>query len=212
MMRRPFRGSIAVSAGSVTPARLRGPAFQRQFRDVFVVAGQEPTPVERAWAVAVLIRGRGVVAGWSAAELWDASCGPPGAPAEVIVPAGGVRSRSGLLVRHDRLRTDEVTAVRGLPVTTCWRTALDLGCRPPLVDAVVAVDALSRVGRFAAPALLDIARPGLRGRRLLEEVVRRADNRSGSPMETRIRLAIEDDGLVVPVLQHAVGPYDLDLA
>jgi hypothetical protein len=31
-------------------------------------------------------------------------------------------------------------------------------------------------------------------------------------METRIRLAVVGDGLPVPVLQHPVGPYLLDLA
>jgi very-short-patch-repair endonuclease len=31
-------------------------------------------------------------------------------------------------------------------------------------------------------------------------------------METRIRLAIEDEGLPLPVLQHPVGPYSLDLS
>lgn len=207
-MRVPFLGSD----GRVGRARLRGPGFQAVFRGVHVEAGEEATPAERALAAALLVRGRGVLGGWSAAELLDASCAPEGAPAEVIVAGLGVRGRRGLLVRHDLLGTSEVTAVRGVPVTTCLRTARDLACRPPLVTAVVAVDALSRVGGFDPAAVLDAAPPGLRGRHLLEQVVRRADRRSGSPMETRIRPAIEDDGLPTPVLQHGVGPYALDLA
>ena len=39
-----------------------------------------------------------------------------------------------------------------------------------------------------------------------------ANRLSDSPMETRIRLVIVFDGLPVPVLQHPVGPYFLDMA
>jgi len=46
----------------------------------------------------------------------------------------------------------------------------------------------------------------------LPEVLRRSSPLSDSPMETRIRVAIEDAGLPLPVLQHRVGPYLLDLA
>ena len=46
----------------------------------------------------------------------------------------------------------------------------------------------------------------------MPEVVRLANPLAESPMESRTRLIIVLDGLPVPVLQHRVGPYVLDLA
>lgn len=53
---------------------------------------------------------------------------------------------------------------------------------------------------------------GAAGSGQLPEVARLADPLAESPMETRIRLAIGFDGLPLPVLQHPVGAYDLDMA
>ena len=79
---------------------------------------------------------------------------------------------------------------------------------------VIAVDALARVHEFDPVLLRELQRRhlGARGSRRLAEVLRLANPMSGSPMETRIRLALVDDGLPVPVLQYPVGPYLLDLA
>jgi len=46
----------------------------------------------------------------------------------------------------------------------------------------------------------------------LPEVLRRSTHLAQSPMESRIRIAIEDAGLPTPVLQHRVGPYFFDMA
>ena len=46
----------------------------------------------------------------------------------------------------------------------------------------------------------------------MPEVTRLADPLAESPLETRIRLAIRFDGPPMPVLQHPVGAYDLDMA
>jgi hypothetical protein len=51
---------------------------------------------------------RGVLSGYSAAELLDASCGPFDAPAEVTVPGGPQRAHPGLLVHRDRLAPGEI--------------------------------------------------------------------------------------------------------
>lgn len=211
----PFRGSDAVARGLVTAGRLRGPRFRRLLPDVHVAASVEVTPLVRARAAAVLLDGRGVLGGFSAAEVLEASCGPLDAPAEVVLhPGCRQRSVAGLLVRRDRLRRDEVRRWRGLPVTTPGRTAYDLARRLPLVEGVVAVDALARVHEFDPRVVLAFAREhlGARGTARLEEVVGLADPLADSPMETRIRLALITGGLPRPVLQHPVGPYLLDLA
>ena len=84
----PFRGSAAVAAGLVTRDRLYGPHFQRLFPDVYAPAAAEPNLLLRSRAAAVHVGGRGVLVGYSAAELLGRSCGPVDAPAEVTVPPG----------------------------------------------------------------------------------------------------------------------------
>ncbi len=207
----PFRGSTAVAAGLVTPDQLRGPRFRRLFPDVYVPGRCEPTLDLRSRAAAVYAGRRGILVGYSAAELLGASSGPDDAPAEVTVP-DGLRGRSGLVVHRFRPLASEVTWRDGIRTTTALRTAYDLARRLDRTEAVVAVDALAR-GRFPPAALLDLAATHPRSRGLvdLRRAVALADARSGSPMETRIRVAIVRYGLPVPELQHPVGPYLLDL-
>ncbi len=213
----PFRGSAAVAAGLVTPAVLHGPRFRRLLPDVHVTADAEVDLELRSVAAAVLVSPHGLLSGYSAAEVLGASCARPGAPAEVTLLDGHQRrSRPGLLVRRDRLAPGETTRLRGVPLTTPERTARDLARRAPTVDeAVVAVDALCHRWDLDPAAVL-VPTPGARGVRRFPEVLRLADPRSGSPMETRIRLALVRAGLPAPVLQHPVPldghPYELDLA
>lgn len=214
MFTEPFRGSAAVAAGLLTPSQLRGPRFRRLFVGVYVDADVEVNLALRSRGAYLLVEGRGALGGWSAAELLDASCGPADAPAEVVVARGQLRPRAGLEVRHDRLLRGEVEERAGIWVTAARRTAFDLARALPLREAVIAVDALVRVGRFAPADLVAVAarHPGARHLERLPEVVRLARAGSDSPQETRIRLAIVDAGLPEPVLQHPVGPYFLDLA
>lgn len=98
-------------------------------------------------------------------------------------------------------------------MTTAERTAYDLARQDDLTEAVVAVDTLAH-NRFAPAVLTEIAtrHPGDRHIRRLPRVLALADARSGSPMESRIRLAIVRHGLPAPELQYPVGPCLLDLA
>ena len=181
-----FRGTTAIAAGLVTPAVLRGPRYLRLFPDTYVRRGDEPPSLSvRSRAAGVYVAGRGVVSGYSAAELLDASCAPADAPAEVTVPDGGQRAQPGLLVHRDALAPDEVDRRCGVDVTTGPRTAYDLVRRlapDDPVEAVVALDALARVGRFRPDRVLSLAEryTGARGRRALAGSVDLADARSGS--------------------------------
>jgi very-short-patch-repair endonuclease len=213
-LRQPFRGTDAVAAGLVTPKALRGPRLRRLFTGIYIRADVEITLDVRSRAAYLLLDGRGVLGGFSAAELLEASCGPLDAPAEVVVASGGVTPRPGLLVRHDELAPDEVTEVSGCTATSPLRTAYDLARRLPLVEAVVAVDALAYAHEIVPADVLALARRRLggRGSAQLPEVVALASALAESPMETRIRLALHFAGLPQPVLQHPGGPYRLDMA
>lgn len=202
-----FRGSVAVAAGLVTPARLRGPHFTRVFPDVYVRAAEEPPDLAlRSRAAALLVGSRGVLSGYSAAELLGAPCAPWDAPAEVTLHAGRLHAHPGLLVRRDRLATDEQCRVRQVPVTSPARTAYDLARRLDLTDAVVAVDAVSNAARFSPDLLLHLAAryPGARGNARVADVLAHADRRSGSPMETRLRMIMLSGGLPRPEVQWVV--------
>ena len=232
MFETPFRGSDALAAGHLTRGRLRGPAFRRLFEDVYVRADVPVDLALRSQAAHLLVAGRGVLAGYSAAEILGASCGPDDAPAEVALPAGCLLRQPDLLVHRGLLRPDEVTTVGTIGVTTRARTAYDLArFAPSLVEAVVAVDALampdpsrsgrehprraasvtdrrllSPGGRFVPADLLFLRNRhlGARNSRRLPEVVALADPLAESPMETRTRLALVLNGLPPPVSQLAV--------
>jgi very-short-patch-repair endonuclease len=209
----PFRGSHAIATGLLTPGVLRGPRFRRLFPDIYVPSGGEVDLELLSRAAYLLVAGYGALGGFSAAELLGAGCAPLGTPAEIVAPCR-VRTHAGLLVRQDRIPPDELQVLDGLLLTTPQRTAYDLGRRAPLVEAVVAVDALAHVHGFHPRDVLVVGRRhlGARGSAQLPQVVELSDPRAGSPMESRIRLALRSGGLPLPALQHPVGPYELDLA
>jgi very-short-patch-repair endonuclease len=206
---RPFRGSAAVAAGLVTWGRLRGPRFRRLFPDVYAPADLEPDLAVRSAGAAVLVTGRGVLAGYSAAEVLGASCGPPDAAAEVLLLGTGRQSYRcpGLRVHRDGVDPGETTALGPYEVTTAVRTAFDLArWAPTLREKVVAVDALAHHCKIALEEVLRLRRrhAGALGSRHIVPVLRLTDARAGSPMETRIRMVLHEHGLPAPHVQFEV--------
>lgn len=203
----PFRGSAAVAAGLIAPHRLRGPAYQRVYPDVYL-SSEVPLDLEaRSRAVYLWARSRGgVLGGYSACALLGADCPPKDAPAEIVVAGLRPRPPEGVLLRQDRLASDECREARGVVVTTPLRAAYDLARRGFLVDAVVAVDELAGRFHFAPAELLAVAErhTGARGSRRLPEVVSLAEPRAESVMETRLRLVLVLAGLPRPAVQHEV--------
>jgi hypothetical protein len=202
----PFRGSWARGSGLLTANQLYGPRFRRIYPDVFAPAELNVDLALRSRAAYLLVRDRGgVLAGYSAALLLGSDCGPRDAPAEVLVPRYA-RPHPGLCVRFGRAEPGEVVEAHGCRMTGPLRTAWDLARRLPLVDAVVAVDALARRGTFRPTELLTsaTAHPGARGCRRLPEVVALADPRAESPMESRLRVGLVRAGLPVPAVQYEV--------
>jgi very-short-patch-repair endonuclease len=200
----PFRGSDAVARGLVTRGELRGRRYRRVFPDIYLAADQPADLVALSRAAHLLVEPiGGVLAGYSAAALLGADCAPRSAAAEVLVPRHA-RSHPDLLIRRGVASGPDRWTVRGCAVTSPVRTAWDLTRRLPLDDAVVALDALARRGRFAPAALLDRADAGPRapGTRRLPEVVALADPRAESVMESRLRLVLVRSGLPEPAVQY----------
>ncbi len=202
---RPFRTREATAEGAPTRGRLAGPSFRAVFRGAHVDASVDDDLLGRARAACRLVPGA-VLGGYTAAELWGADIAPRGAPVELVVGRHRVRDRSGMRCRQDALREDEVLDVAGLPVTSAPRTAFDLVRREAHEDAVVALDALARVGRFDPAELLTYvgARSRARGVARLGAVVADADPLAESRPETLTRLGLVAHGVPRPDLQIRV--------
>ncbi|MHA6617501.1 hypothetical protein [Pseudonocardia sp. DLS-67] len=215
---RPFRGSSALAAGTLTRGVLYGPDYLRLYPDIHIAAGAQLSLETWSRAAHELVAPSGVVAGYSAAELHGASCAPEGAPAEVLLLDGYRRRAVRMLVVHlDNVENHEITEWDGVRLTTPERTATDLArWAPTLTEAVVAVDALSSTCGFDPAKIMELVVSGRRGAARVPRVVELADRRSQSPMESRIRLAIVLARLPPPVPQHPVvlagREFALDLA
>jgi hypothetical protein len=213
----PFRGSAAVAAGVTTPGVLRGPRYQRLFPDVYAPAALDPDLPLRAHAAGVLVEGRGVVAGYAAAELLGASSGPPDAPVDVLLPH--TYRCAGLRAHRSAIRSDESAWSGATRITTPVRTAFDLArWAPSLTERVAAVDALA-YNCAVEPDTVRVLRNrhlGVRGGAEVSEVLALMDPRAESPMESRSRMALHLGGLPAPAVQHPVVArgtrYYLDLA
>jgi len=202
----PFRGTAVLAEGLLTRAQLYGPRYRRVYPDVYLPAGLKLDLATRSRAAYLLVGDRGgVLAGYSAAAALGADCAPPDAPAEVLV-AANTRAHPGLRICRGTATGQEVTTVDGMRVTAPLRTAWDLARRLPLVEAVVAVDAVAAAGSFAPADLLArrAGTPGARGSRRLAEVVALAEPRSRSPSLTRLRVGLLRAGLPPPAVRYSV--------
>ncbi len=215
MLDGPFLGSEAVALGLVSRNQLAGPRFRRLFPDVYAPAALTCDLRLRSRAAYLLVRDQGgVLAGYSAALLLGADCAPYSAAAEILV-ANSYRRRLGLTIRHGTASGGDVLEVDGCRVTSPRRTGWDLARRLPLVEAVVAVDALARAGGFTPTALVDrrAALPGARNCRRLDEVVGLADPRAESPPESRLRVRLVRAGLPAPEVPYRIlDEYGFTLA
>jgi hypothetical protein len=203
-----FVGSAMLNDGTLTRGQLRW-NYQRLFPDIY--HPNETTPhfaqrVRGAW----LWSGRQtVISGLAAAILHGARIGPSLNTIELI--GSNCRPPRGIIVRHQRIESDEIVHIDGLPVTNPARTALDIGrhadiskqnswweplkCRD-FYPAVVHLDALARATNLV-PAdvnpLLDRHR-GFRGVDRAGTAIGLMDGGALTPRETSVRLTLFDVG------------------
>jgi hypothetical protein len=203
----PFRGSDAIQAGLLTRRQLNGNQWRKLFRDIYVAAN---LPLDhRTWcfAASLLLNGRGAVSGRSAAALFGVNLLRRQAPVEITVSKStSIRPTRGLTVVRSRLQSGDVQMWAGTPTTTPLRTAFDLARRPPLLEAVVAIDAMLAARLITKADLTRFAagRPYWPGAGQLRRVLFASDAGSGSPMESRLRLLLVAGGLPWPVTQYEV--------
>lgn len=132
-----------------------------------------------------------------------------GVPAAVRLTGTHVRAMrtSDAHIHRAQLRDDDVTDVEGIPVTSMARTVVDLGRRLPFGAALVTADAALRAG-CSPRELADVLRHQWTWPRVRHSmpVVRHADRKSESPLESVVRGRIIVLRLPPPRLQ--VNLYD----
>jgi hypothetical protein len=193
--------------------RIRRGRLHRVGRGVYAV-GRPPNTLRQRWMAAVLACGKeATLSHRSAGHLWGMLASSP-ARVEVSVRGNRNPCRPGIRgMRRPGLGAIEVTEVDGIPVTTPFRTLLDLATelRPERLErAVNEADKLDlidpdtlreelgrRVGERGTPAL----------RRLLD---RDSFRLSDSELETRFRPIAIRAGLPPPLSKELVNGFEVD--
>ena len=157
LVRRPVRIRDLRDAG-VSPAELRGALWQRPARGVRLWGNDQgiADPAVRAHAVAVALPQDAALTCWAAAYLlgvtdldgvaWTKQ-GESQLDVHVVRTADRSRiRRPGVTTVRSQLSPSDVVEVDGVRVTSPVRTTFELLRRVPLVEAVVAADAMLHAG------------------------------------------------------------------
>ncbi|MFC7744373.1 hypothetical protein ACFQXA_30690 [Nocardiopsis composta] len=184
---------------------------------VYYVRDGPPPLAARAKAAQLVYGPRAVVAGPTAARLWEMQGPVPGPGFEHIhlsVPGRGRGTATGIRLHGWDVPPGEVTLRHGIRLTTPGRTLRDTVLLTDRHTAVSVLDSALQQG-LADPGDL----PGLRdanagragaprSRAWWEE----ADGRAQSTFETRLRLVCADAGVAPETLQYPVHTADGGLA
>lgn len=201
----------------VTEHALRGSAWQRTSRGLYLPGADTSSTTQRIVSAAALVPEGGAIGGWASAYAHGADHldGLDGArrPLQVTLclPVGVHRSdTSDVHYVRQSLAKGDIVEVAGMRFTSPVRTALDLArWAPSLPEAVVAVDAMLGAG-LPRDTLLRAA-AALRRQRGAKQARQAAQlGRTGvrSPGESRLRVAYVVDLITVDPL---VNPTLLDL-
>ncbi|MCL9760364.1 DUF559 domain-containing protein [Frankia sp. AiPa1] len=156
----------------------------------------------RARARAALLVVGGTIVRLTAARLHGLPGLPPREPNEPIdlaVPAGGSRLRGGYRRHPLELASSEIVNLSGLRTSSVARTLEDLALLPERDLFITVVDAMLNSRRLTAAGLADLGRRlACRGGRGVTRALSwwlMIDGRAESPLETRLRLLLIDNGL-----------------
>lgn len=202
-----FIGSEALRRGDVTRHDLR--RWHRSiYPNVYVPKHRTISLRDKIVGAWLWSGRRAVIAGVAASALHGARWIDDSVRLELIWNNG--HPPSGLVVRNEQLREDELTVIDGIPVTNAARTAFDLGRHLRPGDAVARLDALARATGLTVNNVLPLAERyrGARGVRRLKAALSRMDSGAESPKETWLRLLLVDAGLPTPQTQIMVHNGD----
>jgi very-short-patch-repair endonuclease len=189
------------SRGTASPVVVAGDDFQARRRQHAIRA-----------SAAVLGRPAHLISGTSAAILHGLpTMSIPTIPGLTSLADDWLGRRSASHLRHAAVTADDETTWFGAPVTTVARTVVDVA-RHDRRSAIMAADAALRediVTRTELDSALLRAR-GWPGVRLAREIVALADPDAESPLESVVRLALDDDGFPPPKLQCVIAGYRVD--
>ncbi|GAS96184.1 uncharacterized protein RMCC_3150 [Mycolicibacterium canariasense] len=188
--------------GGMTGYELRR-HHDRVHRDVYAPKGQVLTLADRIAAAWLRSHQGGVIAGVAASALHGACWIDDEIPIELIWEIS--RPPAGIVVRRDRLESDEVM-LAGVRLTTPARTAFDLGRHRPRTEALARMDELQRVTAFDADEVSTLIERhrGARGLKQLRALLPLVDSGAASPQESRLRLLLLDTGFPKPATQLPV--------
>lgn len=195
--------------------RVRQGRLQRLHRGVYAV-GHSAVTREGRWLAAVLATSRdAVLSHRDAAVLWGIA-DFTGGDIEVTLPGLGGRSQPGIRIhRTRRLRGEERTVVRGIPVTSVERLMIDLaGTIAPRHLREAYIEA-RRQGLVDASLMnrLMAGGGGRRGIGVVRQMLsddREALARTRSPLEVRFLDFCREEGLPEPLVNVWVGGYLVD--
>jgi hypothetical protein len=195
-----FIGTEAVARNVVTRHQLAR-WYRPMYPNVHAPKGQAPTLYERALGAWLWSKRRGIITGIAASALHGAEWVDADVPIELIY--NSAHPPEGIVTRNERIADDEITCIRGVPVTTPARTAFDLGRYQRRGPAIARTDALMRARPFATEEVLLLAKryAGARGAKRLKAALPLVDGGAASPRESALRLLYIDGGLPKPATQ-----------
>jgi very-short-patch-repair endonuclease len=209
--RRQLRG-LGLSAKAIDH-RVRTGRLRVLWRGVYCVG--RPALTQRGWwMAAVLACGPGALLSHrSAAALWGMRAAPPG-PIEVSIPRPGDARRRGIRVHRRRnLRSADVAAAAGIPVSSPTCTLVDIAPtlgRGALEAAVTEADKLDLVHVADLRRQLD-SMPRRAGVRVLRTLLdEQTFTLTDSELERRFIPIARRAGLPMPVTQARVNGYRID--
>ena len=129
----------------------------------------------RRWAAVLALGSGAVISHGTAADAWDIRRATTGI-VHVTVRPGGRARRPGIRAHRTSLAADEVTTLRGLPITTPHRTLLDLastGLRGRALEAALDRAEVRRTLDFADLQALLQRHAGRRGATVLAALLAR---------------------------------------
>lgn len=122
------------------------------------------------------------------------------------------RGVAGWQVHRSDIPKGDVEARQGVRCTSAARTLADLARVLPHVGAVCAMDAALREGVLEPEDVMPLARARGRGARALRAVAAACDPKSGSVLESLLRLALAAAELPSPRTQYRIHDHEEEVA